>query len=166
MTVQFSSPAEKILQVTSAITDNVNDLCEDCSLTANHITQGAFQCFVQNSHEVTFRARLHDTPTTTTTELINHIISWIETGASIAINGILLSVDQECDAVLGTFSEPECHNGQQITTQSADATAMTTPPAQSATTDTSQSTTAPYETTTPIETTTTTIGAGIQLQIQ
>ena len=93
------------MQVASAIADNTAELCEHCGLTTNHITDGAFQCFVQNAHEVTFRARLHSSPTSTPMELINHIIYWIENGASIAINGILLSVDQSCDIVIESFSE-------------------------------------------------------------
>ena len=90
----------------------------------NHITKEAFQCFVQDSHEVTFRARLHASPTATLTQLINYIIHWIETGASVAINGILLTVDRGCDIVIDSFSEPEC-NGRQVTTPHAITTATT-----------------------------------------
>lgn len=90
----------------------------------NHVTNGAFQCFVQDSHEVTFRARLHASPTANLTQLINYIIHWIEAGASVAISGILLTVDQGCDIVIESFSEPEC-NGRQVTIPHVIKTATT-----------------------------------------
>ena len=131
------------------------ELCEDCAFTVNHITEAAFQCFEQNSHEVTFRARLHGSSNATLMELINSIIMWIENGASVAINGILLSVDQGCDVVLESFSAPECHNWQN-TTQSDATTVATT---EAATTVTSHSTTPPlHDTTIPTETPTTITG--------
>ena len=108
----------------STVVDNVLEQCEDCGLTMNHITNGAFQCFIQDSHEVTFRARLHASPTTSSTQLINYIIHWIETGASVALSGILLSVDRGCDIVIESFSEPEC-NGRQLTTPPAITTPTT-----------------------------------------
>ena len=97
--------------------------CDDCGLTTNHVTNGAFQCFIQDSHEVTFRARLHASPTAASNQLINYIIHWIETGASVALSGILLSVDRGCDVVIESFSDPEC-NGQHLTTHTV-ATATT-----------------------------------------
>lgn len=132
------------------------ELCEECAFTVNHITEAAFQCFEKNSHEVTFRARLHGSSNATLMELINSIIMWIENGASVAINGILLSVDQGCDIVLESFSESECHT-RQNTTLSTDATTMAT--TEAATTVTSHSTTSPlHDTTMPTETPTTTTG--------
>lgn len=132
------------MQVASAIADNTAELCEHCGLTTNHITDGAFQCFVQNAHEVTFRARLHSSPTSTPMELINHIIYWIENGASIAINGILLSVDQSCDIVIESFSEPECQREQQLITEYIETTSMPITEDGSATTGMSSSTTASF----------------------
>lgn len=120
----------------STIVDNVLAQCEDCGLTMNHITNGAFQCFIQDSHEVTFRARLHASPTATTNQLINYIIHWIETGASVALSGILLSVDQGCDIVIESFSEPEC-NGQPLTTHAITTATTPTTKDESVTTATS-----------------------------
>ncbi len=79
---------------------------------------------MQDSHEVTFRARLHASPTANLTQLINYIIHWVETGASVAISGILLSVDRGCDIVIESFSDPEC-TGRQVTTPHVITTATT-----------------------------------------
>ena len=158
--MQFSTPAEKITQVTSTIIDNVLAQCgEDCVFTTNHITEGAFQCFIQDSHEVTFRARLHASPTATPMQLINYIIHWIENGASVALSGILLSVDQRCDIVIESFSEPECSE-QQITTQTITTATTPTTQGRSVTMATSQLVTTPSTVTTVPIAETTTVPAG------
>ena len=161
-TWQFSTPAEKITQVTSTVVDNVLAQCENCGLTTNHITNGAFQCFIQDSHEVTFRARLHASPTATLTQLINYIIHWIETGASVALSGILLSVDRGCDIVIESFSEPEC-NGQHLTKDAITIATTPTTRDESVTMTTSPLVSTPFsETTVPvIEMTTTPPGINI-----
>ena len=140
---QFSTPAEKIMKVIDTIVENTLELCEDCGLNRNHITDGAFQCFTQNAHEVTFRARLHVSPSSSLMELINYIIDWIENGASVAIDGILLSVDQRCDIVLESFSDPECHHECQTTTLTYDEMPTTTSLGGSTTMTDSESTTVP-----------------------
>ena len=96
-------------QVIKAIIDNTASLCESCELTVNHIADGGFQCFTQGAHEVTFRAHLYATPVATLQQLIAHISHWVENGASIAISGLLLTVDSRCDIVIASFSEPECY---------------------------------------------------------
>ena len=96
-------------QVIKAIIDNTASLCESCGLTVNHIADGGFQCFTQDAHEVTFRAHLYATPTATLQQLIAHMSHWVDNGASIAISGLLLTVDSRCDIVIASFSEPECY---------------------------------------------------------
>lgn len=115
------------MKVINTIVENTLELCEDCGLTRNHITDGAFQCFTQNAHEVTFRARLHVSPSSSLMELINYIVDWIENGASVAIDGILLSIDQRCDIVLESFSDPECHHEHQTTTLTYEMPTTTSP---------------------------------------
>ncbi len=96
-------------QVIEAIIDNTASLCESCGLTANHVADGGFQCFTQGAHEVTFRAHLYATPTATLQQLTTHISHWVTNGASVAISGLLLTVDSRCDIVIASFSEPECY---------------------------------------------------------
>lgn len=92
-----------------AITDNIAALCESCGLTVNHVADGGFQCFTQGAHEITFRAHIYATPTATLQQLIAHVSHWVKNGASIAIDGLLLTIDRECDIVIASFSEPECY---------------------------------------------------------
>ena len=111
------------MQVINGIVDNTHALCENCGLSANHIADGAFQCFRQGAHEVTFRAHLYATPTSTPQELVNYIINWVRRGVSIVINGLLLTIDGSCDVIIESFSVPECTQEQQHTSEPA---AMTT----------------------------------------
>ena len=69
---------------------------------------------------MTFRARLHATPQTNTTELINHMLQWVENGATISVGGVLLNVVPDCDLVITSFSDPECeiNMDEEITTVS------------------------------------------------
>ena len=106
--IQHSSLLDKIQQVSTTIVGNVLNLCSnDCELTVEHITDGAFQCFTQDSHEVTFRAELY---TTNNEDILQNMRSWIQSGASITISGLLLSVDPMCNVVIRSFSDPECGN--------------------------------------------------------
>lgn len=110
-------------KVINTIVDNTHALCENCGLTANHITDGAFQCFRQGAHEVTFRAHLYATPTSTPQELVNYIINWVRHGVSVVINGLLLTIDRSCDVIIESFSVPECtQEQQQETTGPAETT--------------------------------------------
>ena len=110
--MQLSTVTERMKQVTSAIVDNTVDFCEPCGLTTNHITNGAFQCFTQGAHEVTFRAHLYSTPTSTPEEIVEHIAHWVIRGATLVIDGVLLTVDSHCDIVIDSFSEAECTRRQ------------------------------------------------------
>ena len=103
--------------MTNAIVDNTVDLCGSCGLTANHIANGAFQCFTQGAHEVTFRAHLYATPNSSPQELIEHITSWVTHGATIVVDGVLLTVDRHCDIIIASFSEAECSQEQGLTSE-------------------------------------------------
>ena len=112
-------------QVTNTIVNNTRALCENCGLTANHITNGAFQCFRQGAHEVTFRAHLYATPTSTPQKLVNYIINWVRSGMSVVINGLLLTIDKSCEVVIESFSVPECTQKRQQWTIEPSATTTT-----------------------------------------
>ena len=110
--LQFSTLTEKATQVTNLIIAYTDQLCSsgNCGLTANHFTESAFRCFIQNAHEVTFRTRLHETSQASTMELVNAILQWVEIETTMTINGVLLTVDPTCNIVIETLSEPECQS--------------------------------------------------------
>lgn len=104
---------------------NVLELCDNCELSTEHFTDGAFQCFRPDSHNITFRAELY---TTYNEEIIRHITSWVQNGATITISGLLLRVDSACNVIITSYNEPECNEVQYSTTAVQTTQIYTTPP--------------------------------------
>lgn len=88
--------------------DNLRSRCPACELTANHISDAAFICFQQNAHEITFRARLYVTNEVGVVELNDALRGWVSEGPAVAVTGVLLRVDPNCEVVIASFNSPEC----------------------------------------------------------
>ena len=56
---------------------------------------------------MTFRARLHGTAHATSSQLIEDIEQWVNTGTSIAVQGVRINVDT-CPVVISSFEDPQC----------------------------------------------------------
>ena len=85
---------------------NTERLCQ-CRFNAVYITDYAFQCFPNSDQQVTFRARLHETARATSVQLIQDIEQWINTGTSIPVQGLRISIDI-CPVVISSFEDPQC----------------------------------------------------------
>ena len=57
---------------------------------------------------MTFRARLHGTAQVTSSQLIAYIEQWKAMDVTIAVQGVLLSVDRACIVAVSSFSDLEC----------------------------------------------------------
>lgn len=57
---------------------------------------------------MTFRARLHGTAQVTSSQLIVYIEQWKAMDVTIAVQGVLLSVDRACIVAVSSFSDLEC----------------------------------------------------------
>ena len=85
----------------------IEDLCQ-CGFTIQHLSDSEFQCLIDLS-EVTFRARLHGTAQTTSSELIGYIEQWIAGGGSVLVERVRHFTDSTCQPVeISSFSDPEC----------------------------------------------------------
>ena len=85
----------------------IETLCQ-CGFTIQHLSDSEFQCLTDLS-EVTFRARLHGTAQTTSSELIRYIEQWIAGGGSILVERVRHFTDSTCQPVeISSFSDPEC----------------------------------------------------------
>ena len=82
------------------------ELCQ-CGLSADRITEGAFQCFMNSDQQVTFRARIHGTAQANSSQLITYIEQWVATETSIAVQRVRIRVDT-CPVAITTFDDPEC----------------------------------------------------------
>ena len=87
---------------------NTERLCQ-CGFNADYITDYAFQCFPNSDQQVTFRARLHGAAHATSSQLIEDIEQWVNTGTSIAVQGVRINVDT-CPVVISSFEDPQCHD--------------------------------------------------------
>ena len=87
---------------------NINQHCQ-CGLSAECITEGAFQCFENSEQQVTFRARLHGTSEVTSSQLVAYLETYFaEVDSTIAIQGVRLDVDKSCPLVINSFSDLQC----------------------------------------------------------
>ena len=93
-------------------------LCQ-CGLSADRVTEGAFQCFMNSDQQVTFRARIHGTAKANSSQLIAYIEQWVATGTSIAVQRVRIRVEA-CPVAITTFDDPEC---AQTTPPTSDNTA-------------------------------------------
>ena len=99
---------------------NINQRCQ-CGLSAECITEGAFQCFENSELQVTFRARLCGTAQSNTSLLLAHLETFVtQTGSTIAVQGVRLDVDSSCSVVINSFGDPQC----TITTTSDSTTTV------------------------------------------
>ena len=105
---------------------NINQRCQ-CGLSAECITEGAFQCFENSELQVTFRARLCGTAQTNTSLLLAHLETFVtQTGSTIPVQGVRLDVDRSCSVVVNTFGDPQCTTA--TTTDSTVASPSVTTP--------------------------------------
>ena len=86
----------------------INQHCR-CELSAECITEGAFQCFENSERQVTFRARLCGTAQTNTSLLLAYLETFVaQTDSTIAVQGVRLDVDSSCSVIINSFGDPQC----------------------------------------------------------
>ena len=99
----------KLNDITHGVVQIINQRCQ-CGLSAECITEGAFQCFDDSEQQqVTFRARLHGTAQVTSSQLLAYLESFASRADStIAVQGLRLDVDRSCPIVINSFGDPQC----------------------------------------------------------
>ena len=128
--LQGVATSEKLRDITNAVLQNLNQFGQ-CGLSAEYITESAFQCFANSEQQVTFRARLHGTVQVTSSQLIAYLGTFVfRTDSMIAVQGLHLDVDSSCPVAIDTFGDPQCATtttSESTTTEAAqpDITAAT-----------------------------------------
>ena len=99
----------KLTDITNAVVQNINQRCQ-CGLSAECITEGAFQCFDNSEQQqVTFRARLHGTAQVTSSQLLAYLENFAaRPDSTIAVQGLRLNVDRSCPIGIDSFGDPQC----------------------------------------------------------
>ena len=98
----------KLNDITNAVVQSINQHCQ-CGLSAECITEGAFQCFENSERQVTFRARLCGTAQTNTSLLLAYLETFVaQTDSTIAVQGVRLDVDSSCSVIINSFGDLQC----------------------------------------------------------
>ena len=119
---------------------NTERLCQ-CGFNTDYITDYAFQCFPNSDQQVTFRARLRETAHATSVQLIRDINIWVNTGTSIAVQGVRISIDV-CTVVISSFEDPQCRDEMSQPTTPSKMTTSDSTTTETALLDTTDNTAA------------------------
>ena len=119
---------------------NTERLCQ-CGFNAEHITDYAFQCFQNSNQQVTFRARLHEIVHATSVQLIQGVEVWVNTGTSIAVQGVRMNIDI-CPVAISSFEDPQCPDKMSQPTTPSEMTTSDSTTTETALLDTTDNTAA------------------------
>ena len=97
----------KLNDIANRVIQTIKPLCQ-CGLSAEQITEGAFQCFEDSDQQVTFRARLRGTVQATSSQLLAYLVTKTDSSTTIAVQGVRLDVDSSCPIAINSFSDPQC----------------------------------------------------------
>ena len=99
--------------------DQLTPSCSDCGITSDIIDTQSFACYPESPTYVTYRARLEGTSESDSGSLISLIEDWVRGGASIIVNGVLMTVDSECSVAISSLNEGECDTTSSTSSQSS-----------------------------------------------
>ena len=100
----------KLNDIANRVIQTIIPLCQ-CELSAEQITEGAFQCFEDSDQQVIFRARLRGTAQVTSSQLLVYLETFVaktDSSTTIAVQGIRLDIDSSCPVAINSFSDPQC----------------------------------------------------------
>jgi hypothetical protein len=104
----------------------IREACSDCyKLTPSFLRPGLFLCH-SNPTKTTYRSTLvNPFPTTNSTHLVDIIQSWVSTGPSIVLDGLLVRVSPSCPTSISSLDEEECETGTTYDPQLGDQITQT-----------------------------------------
>ena len=106
--LQGIATSAKLNDIINGVVQDINQQCQ-CGLSAERITESAFQCFENSVQQVTFRARLRGTGEASSSQLIAHLQTFVaQPDSTIAVQGLRLDVDGSCFIVINSFGDPQC----------------------------------------------------------
>ena len=87
----------------------IRNSCSECySLSQSFFRKGVFLCH-GNPTKTTYRTTLvNPFPTTNSIHLVGIIQSWVSTGPSLILDGLLVRVSPSCPTSISSLDEEEC----------------------------------------------------------
>ena len=87
--------------------NELSNSCQ-CQITADNIDQEQLPCFVESSNYVTYQARLGGTPEQDSGSLVSLIDSWVSSGPTILVQGMLMRLGEDCTTTVSDLSSGVC----------------------------------------------------------
>ena len=130
--LQGIATSAKLNDIINGVLQDINQHCR-CGVSAERITESAFQCFENSEQQVTFRARLRGTGQASSSQLIAHLQTFVaQADSTIAVQGVRLDVDGSCSIVINSFGDPQCTTASpSVTTPMTTSDSMATMTPQS-----------------------------------
>ena len=97
----------RISAISGTVVAEVESRC-GCGFTSNNILEASFQCFPGSNDAVTYRAKLVETSSFSTSDLIDFISQWISEDGIARVQLVLIRVDKSCQVAIPSFSDTEC----------------------------------------------------------
>ena len=99
-------------QLQSRLIRIIRENCAECfQLSPSFLRKGVFLCH-GNPTKTTYRTTLvNPFPTTNSTHLVGIIQSWVSTGPSLILDGLLVRVSPSCPTSISSLDEEECETG-------------------------------------------------------
>ena len=97
----------RISAISGTVVAEVESRC-GCGFTSNNILEASFQCFPGSNDAVTYRAKLVETSSFSTSDLIDFISQWVSEDGIARVRLVLIRVDKSCQVAIPSFSDTEC----------------------------------------------------------
>ena len=113
MFLQFKNYAGIIeRQLHSYVIEVIRKNCSTCyDLTPSVLRPGVFLCH-SNPTKTTYRTTfVNPFPTTNSSQLVGIIQSWVSTGPSLILDGLLVRVSPACPTAISSLDQEECETG-------------------------------------------------------
>ena len=93
--LQGTERNEKLEDITSVVLKELTESCAECGIRSDIVDEQSFACFPESPTHVTFRARLGGSSETDSGSLISLLESWVSSGATVIVTGVLMTVDAQ-----------------------------------------------------------------------
>ena len=87
--------------------NELSNSCQ-CQITADNIDQEQLPCFVESSNYVTYQVRLGGTPEQDSGYLVALIDSWVSSGPTILVQGMLMRLGEDCTTTVSDLTSGVC----------------------------------------------------------
>lgn len=105
--LQLYSLTGKLQDIRDGLIDELSDYCQ-CEVTDDNIDQERLSCSFLSKNSVTYSARINGTLDVASERLVSYLDSWISTGPTINVQGVLMRLGEICIKTVSDLSAGVC----------------------------------------------------------